>query len=151
MIFDHLSKASLYHLSSRFASGFKYIRDFHPSLADGRYPIEGDDVYALVQTFESAPAVEKQFESHEVYADIHYIVSGSEVIYYCPSSELIPKAPYDPSVDATYYQDHDDLPLVLRAGFFMIFLQHDAHKPACIDPAVGAIEVRKVVIKVRLA
>lgn len=120
-------------------------------MKDGRVSIEGDDVYALVQTFDTAQPTERQFESHQVYADIHYIVSGGELIYYSQPAELTPKGAYDAACDATYYHDHDNLGLILRAGYFMVFLPHDAHKPACIDPAEGPCNVRKVVIKVRLS
>ena len=47
---------------------------------------EGDDLFMLVQTFDSAPASEKTFEAHQHYADIQYIVSGRETIYYQPTA-----------------------------------------------------------------
>ncbi|CAN5364504.1 YhcH/YjgK/YiaL family protein [soil metagenome] len=149
MIFDHLENSSLYlGLGERFVAAFAYLRAFSPAMADGKHLVEGEDVYAAVQTYETAPAAEKKWESHLVYADVQYLHSGEELIYHRDVSTLTVKTPYNPEKDYVLYNGAEDQALVLRAGNFAIFWPHDGHKPSC---AVGAPrQVRKVVMKVRV-
>ena len=79
MISDLISHAPHYHtLGPRFAAGLKWLSDFSPDTADGRYDIEGDRVFALVQSYTTVPASEKKYESHRLYADIQFIAAGAE-------------------------------------------------------------------------
>ena len=50
-----MAYASRYHaLDSRFGHGFLlWLEAFTPDRADGRYEIEGDAVFALVQSYEN--------------------------------------------------------------------------------------------------
>jgi len=149
MILDLLSQAATYDgLGSRFDKAFSYLQNFHPATADGRVDLEGDDLYALVQSFETQAPEERTFESHKLYADIHYILTGHETIYYRQASLLNPKGPYDAAKDARYYHDHDDFPLFLDAGSFAVFWPQDGHKPGCLWSAPTS--THKVVIKLRL-
>jgi biofilm protein TabA len=150
MIFDHLDNASLYAgLGSRFEQAFAYLRNFSSETADGKYFLEGDDLFAVVQSYDTAPAEEKKWESHRLYADIQYIVSGDEIIYHSDISKLSVKTEYNPAKDYTIYNDRDDQPLYMSAGNFAVFWPHDGHKPGCAVNEPSAI--RKVVMKVRVA
>lgn len=150
MIFDHMDNASLYlGLGERFAAAFAYLRAFTPEIADGKHLVEGEDIFAAVQTYESAPAAERKWESHRRYADIQYIHSGEELIYHRDVSTLVVKTPYNLEKDYVIYDGPEDQALVMRAGNFAVFWPHDGHKPSC---ALGApTPVRKVVMKVRVA
>src|SRR5688572_2026405 len=106
MILDTLSQSASYQwLGPRFAAGLKWLGEFSPATADGRYDIEGDDVFALVQSYDTVPSADKKYESHRVYADIQYIVEGSEVIYYAPTAGLVPTMAYDETKDYLLYSD----------------------------------------------
>jgi uncharacterized protein, YhcH/YjgK/YiaL family len=150
MILDSLAQASLYRpLGPRFAAGLDWLLRLDLSLPDGRYAIEGDDVYALVQSYETQPAGEKRFESHRVYADIHYIVSGMERIDHAFQPELTPITDYDESKDFLLYADPAAATsLRLGVGSFAVFLPADAHRPGCTWEKTS--QMRKVVVKVRV-
>src|SRR5688572_29530345 len=65
MILDTLSQSASYQqLGPRFAAGLKWLGEFSPATADGRYDIDGDDVFALVQSYDTVPSTEKKYESH---------------------------------------------------------------------------------------
>jgi YhcH/YjgK/YiaL family protein len=118
-------------------------------MADGRYDIDGDDVFALVQSYDTVPLSEKKYESHRVYADIQYIAEGSEIIYYAPTDELVPTMAYDAAWDCILYTDPAAAtPLLMEPGRFAIFYARDGHKPGCVHNT--ASRMKKVVIKVRL-
>ena len=143
MIIDRLSHADNYcAFGSRFISGFQWLKQAAPD-------VEGNDVYALVQSYDTVPSSEKKYESHRVFADIQFVVRGTEVIYYAPTDQLRTLTSYDEQKDFLLYSDPAaSTPLNLGPGSFAIFYPQDGHKPGCV--ARTACSIKKVVIKVRL-
>lgn len=149
MIFDLFSNHSCYALCPKIAKGFAWIDQASPSLPDGRYGIEGDEVYALVQSYETALAETKKFESHRRYLDIQFMVSGSEIIHYAPITALQAVTAYDEAKDFMLYGDGGrGIPLQFDAGCFAIFYPQDGHKPGCVNGPLNRI--KKIVVKVRI-
>ncbi len=150
MILDTLRHAPTYFsLGERFQTAFHYLTNFDPATPDGRYDLEGDSLFALVQSYTTDPPEDRTFESHHVYADIQYLHSGQEIIYYREPSSLTPKTAYDAKKDAIYYHAQDDRPLYLDAGAFVILWPQDAHKPGCVWDK--PVPVRKIVMKLRFS
>ena len=119
------------------------------TLPDGRHPIRGDDVYALIMRAHSKTAAEAQFESHRDYIDIQYLVAGDEALGVLPVGELAGATPYDPSKDVVFYATPARYPaLRLPPGHFAIFFPPDGHQPMCQGDRPGPLH--KVVIKVRV-
>ena len=154
MILDHLTNAHLYRLGERFARGFDYLSSMNlPEIADGKYPIAGDDLFAIVQTYTTKPADQGRWESHRRYADIQYLIRGRERIGVrvlhppTPAPDMRLDTPYDADKDIIFYSGIGDF-LTLDAGHFAVFFPQDIHMPSlAVDhPA----EVKKAVIKVRL-
>jgi YhcH/YjgK/YiaL family protein len=150
MITDTLDNLSCYQpLGSRIARGLAWLAACPSGAADGRYDIEGDKLYALVQSYESVPATQKKYEAHRAYADLQYVVAGAETIHYAPVGSLLAETAYDVERDFQLYRDPThDMALRLSAGRFALFFTQDAHKPGCISDVSCAI--RKIVIKIRL-
>jgi YhcH/YjgK/YiaL family protein len=148
MIIDTLENAGPYEaMHPRFAAGFDYLRHFDPETTDGKHPIDGDSMFALVQTVRTEPASVKRFEAHRRYIDIQYVASGVEIIEYSTFDDLRPVGAFDVKKDVGFFHEPASATrLVVEAGSFAIFFPHDGHKPCCAagEPAV----VRKVVIKV---
>jgi biofilm protein TabA len=151
MILDALPHASTYFsLGDRFQAAFDYLATFDPSTPDGRHDLDGDNLYALVQTYESEASGQRTFESHRACVDIQYIFSGREIIFYGLSERMSPEAPYDPSRDVTFYEDSAEArPIHLAKGDFVVLWPQDAHKPGCLWET--PVSVRKVVMKIRLS
>jgi biofilm protein TabA len=150
MIIAQLSSAPIYaSLGPRFAAGLDWLADFSPTQPDGRIDIDGDNVFALIQSYETHPAAEKKYESHHAYADIQYLAAGTEVIHYAPVTALQSVTPYDAERDCMLYADSTaSTPLLLTPGTFAVFLPADGHKPGCDHD--NRRQIKKVVIKVRL-
>jgi len=152
MILDNLAHSDIYlPLHPLFSAAFAYLKAFDPATPDGKYLIDGDRLYAAVQRYTTAPADTKAWETHQVYADIQYIVSGSERLFYAPAEVLPVGTPYNDAKDVQKYGTGvipNAADTVLSAGEFAIYLPHDGHKPGCIVEAPEAIV--KVVLKVRL-
>lgn len=150
MVLDTLSRsAATRGLSPRLDTALNWLAQFDPATPDGRYPIAGDDVFALVQSYETVPAADKRFETHRMYADVQYIAAGTETIRYAPADGLSPVTDYDAPKDFQLFADPvTDTPLHLEPGAFAVFFPHDAHKPGCAGATPS--RVKKVVVKVRV-
>lgn len=150
MIVDRLENSRLYAMiEPGLRLGLEYLAGFDPLTPDGRYPVDGDEVFAMVQSYDTAPSTEKRFEAHRRHIDIQYVIAGRERILHLLAGALEVETPYDEQKDVEFYRDPGaSSSILLLAGEFAIFHPHDAHKPGCM--AGGRDPVRKVVVKVRL-
>lgn len=146
---DHSADSAALH--PLFPAAFEYLKAFDPATPDGKYEIEGKRLYAVVQRYETAPEETKVWESHQVYADIQYLVSGREKMLYAPVDELQSSGPYNADKDVEKYTDcgvKHVTPLLMRAGHFAVFYPQDGHKPGCMVESPEP--VFKVVLKVQV-
>ena len=150
MILTTLEEADLYtHLAPGVATGLAWLRAFDPATPDGRHTIDGDEVFALVTSYDTGPATEKRFESHRVHLDLQYVASGVERILHARCEGLEVETPYDAEGDIVFYADPKaSSSFLMPTGALAVFLPPDAHKPGCM--AGGRDPVKKVVVKVRL-
>jgi biofilm protein TabA len=150
MIVDTLGNSRLYRsLQEGLRLGFDYLEGFDPATPDGRHEIHGEQVFALVQRYETAPSTERRFETHRLHIDIQYIVSGRERILHTSFGYLEVETPYDEAKDVVFYRDPQaSSSVLLGPGDFAIFHPDDAHKGGCMAGARDP--VRKVVVKVRV-
>jgi biofilm protein TabA len=150
MILDLITNSAQYEtLDPHLALGLAYLRDFDADTPDGRVDLVGDDLFALVQSYDTAPATEKRFEAHRRYADIQYVAAGRERILYLPVDGLQVESPYEAATDLEFFREPAaSSSLLLEPGSFAVFHPQDAHKPGCM--AGGRERVKKVVVKVRV-
>lgn len=115
----------------------------------GRYELDGERCFALVQKYETVPASEKDFESHARYIDLQYVVSGQERMLWASKDGITCTEPMDVQKDIAFYtekQDYTPCELVVEADEFALFYPQDAHKTGCC--AEGPETVEKIVVKV---
>ena len=150
MILDSLTRAAAYRaLGPRIAAGLDYLAKFDPQTPVGRHLIDGEDLFAMVQRYDTAPGTEKRFESHLRYIDIQYLVSGRERMLHAPADTLEVETPYNDEKDVAFYRDPAaSSSFLVLPGQYAIFFPADGHKPGCM--AGGREAVRKVVLKVRV-
>ena len=148
MIIDRIENWDLYFSKkSALYAGIDFISNFHEAMADGRYEIKGQDIYAIVQSYDTQHAANRKIESHRKYIDIQYCLSGREVIGWLPVAGLRELSPYSDEKDVIFYQPADTItPAVMLPGTFAIFFPMDAHQPGCVFQNVEP--VRKIVVKI---
>ena len=152
MIVCDLAHSAQYEmLHPMFAKAFAFLRENNFSSMDpGRIELAGTDLYALVQTYQTADPAQKRWETHKHYIDIQYVAEGTEICGWAPAGTLEPEGDYVPDKDIRYYRDSSPSSAVrLGTGFFAILMPEDIHRPGC--RADNAQSVRKVVLKVRLS
>ena len=136
-------------LSPRFAAAFNFLERLPATEPNGRHDIDGDDCFALVQTYTTRPLEQALFETHRKYIDIQWLQAGCETMFWSPLAALTEVTqPYAAEKDVTFYATPSHrTPISLRAGEFVIFFPEDGHAGGL--ECGGPVEVRKVVIKVR--
>ena len=132
----------------RFDVAFEGLKKLIADNAEvGKYEIDGSDVYAMVQEYETKPFSEKKFEIHKEYIDIQYIISGKEAMGFESLDMLTPIDDYKPDAQLFYMNDSYDK-INLSAGEYVVFFPNEPHAPGA---AVGDLpsKVRKIVVKIR--
>lgn len=108
-----------------------------------------DDIFLLLQKYDSKDPKEARFETHNNYLDIQYVVKGKECLEIAPKTIMEVTESYDPERDVEFYKDVEDATkIVLTDGAYVIIYPTDAHKPGMY---VGRpSEVKKIVAKIRI-
>lgn len=136
--------------SDRFAAAWDFLqRADVASLPNGHHVIDGENVYANVMEYDTAPASEKQMEAHRRYYDVHFVAAGAEELWVAPTAALPETQPYDEQNDCSLHA----VPAVatrvlLQAGDVAVVAPEEAHMPGCIAGAPA--HVKKIVVKVRV-
>jgi len=139
-------------MTSRMQKTLDYLRggDWR-GLPDGKVQIDGDAVYALIQTYETIATPETpRLEAHRRYIDVQFVADGKEVMGWALTDRLTEIEPYDAAKDVWFGRIAlDDLTLIhLSAEQLAIFYPTDAHLPKRTSRQV--VTVKKIVVKVAL-
>ena len=146
MIIDKLANAELYYgLHPRIKKGLQFLIDNDlNSLAPGKYEIEDDNIFAMIQEYETINVGDGRWESHHKYTDIQFMILGEERMGYANVDELKEVEKYKEK-DLIFLEGNGEL-LLVNKGFFTIFSPSDAHMPTLSvnEPQY----VKKAVVKV---
>lgn len=148
MIIDSLQNADRYaHLGELFIKGFNYLRstDFS-SLENGKYEIEGDRLFAIVNEYDTIDAANEKMEAHRKYTDIQFWVSGEEKVGHdiLDKQEIFKE--YSEEEDFLLAANQPQYFSLMKAGMFAIYFPTDLHMPCITNEKVS--KVKKVVLKV---
>lgn len=148
MLLDLLASHAAYHpLHPRLRAGLVWLaaQDWS-TVADGKVAIDGEALFASIESGTTAAPAARRFESHRRYLDIQYAIAGGERIGWCPAAGVLPGQQAGP--DLWFHPEPAvSQPLLLAPGSFAILLPLEAHKPCCHlgeQPAT----FRKCVVKV---
>jgi YhcH/YjgK/YiaL family protein len=150
MIIDHVRNASLYRgVTKRIALAFDFIsRTDLAGLADGKQALDGDNVFALIQSYNTNPIEKGLWEAHKKYIDVQFVVSGIELMGHVDIAQMTVSKAYDDKDDyhlLTGKGNH----MIMHAGDFTVFFPQDVHMP-CMAVDNKPAPVKKVVVKVRV-
>ena len=116
------------------------------TLPPGKYPIDGENVFASVTQNPTKDYDSTKWESHRNYIDVHFVISGEEKIGIYPIAKLTVTNAYDGSKDAANYSGTGKV-YSAKPGTFFIFFPSDGHRPG-ITPGGNKAD-KKIVIKIR--
>ncbi|MGC4100805.1 NanQ anomerase/TabA/YiaL family protein [Ferruginibacter sp.] len=128
---------------------FAFIKEHDlVTLAKGKYPIDGDNVFASITEDPSKDFDKTTWESHRKYIDLQYIITGEEKMGVWPVAKATVIKEYDDKKDVANYTAEGKFYVGTPTTFFLFF-PTDAHRPN-ITPGGNKV-VKKLVIKIRYA
>ncbi len=148
MIIDKEEYYKCYPYGSAWDAAFTFLGTITPSAEETKYEIQGDDVYAIIASYNTKEP--HKFEAHREYVDIQCLLEGQEVIESVALNGLTVDTPYDPEKDVTFYVNTDSRKTIshLIPGIFIVFFPHDAHMPG-VSVGDSPAFVKKVVVKIK--
>jgi biofilm protein TabA len=150
MIYDRLENAATYFANDAWSKAVDYVRCAAADLADGAYPLLGEDVVARVMSYDTKHFQETVLESHQKFIDLQVLLAGREFAEVSTSGELQVRTPYSAEKDVTFYFP-DPLAsycrMTLEPGRFAVFFPQDAHRTQ-LRVGGAAEHVKKVVVKI---
>ena len=149
MIIDKIDNLTLYLPAAIREKVMSFISGLSAGTQEGKYPIDGDSVFASVQSYPLKNASQCRIEAHDKYIDIQSVIQGAEGIDVFERGELEVETPYDPANDAAFFKPGDFLRLDIKQNCFAALFPHEAHRPQ-----LETLEhkfVKKFVIKVSVA
>lgn len=149
MICDKLGNLKKYLPKAEGEMIMKFVTSTSQDTPEGRYRIKDDDIFARVMSYTTKNISTCEMETHEEFVDIHFSLSGEEIIEISPK-ETLDVERKDVVNDAIFYTGCD-FPMIKvsnKTGFFTMLFSEDAHRTQGIQNELGCI-VKKCVIKVK--
>lgn len=152
MIFGHKNDIEklLPYVSEDLRKALEYLAatDFS-KVADGRYVLDGEKMYANVENYTTADRSTKKPEAHNKYIDVQYLGKGTEKIYFAPRTDDVKVVEdYAEERDLLFFENIEEKDyVVLNAGDFAVLFPWELHRPGCNaenEPSV----VQKIVVKI---
>ncbi|MDD4929385.1 MAG: YhcH/YjgK/YiaL family protein [Gallionella sp.] len=146
MILSTLSQSDRYAgLHPLFPHAFEYMRntDLY-ALAPGRYPIAGENLFAIVEHVPGRCREMARLEAHQRYIDIQLVLGGDETMGWKPLADCHnPVSEHSIERDIRFFHDAPASWIATPPDHFCIFFPEDAHAPL-----VGTEQIRKVIFKI---
>lgn len=152
MIIDKIEHCELYYgVHKHFEKAFAFIKKaMEEKLPVGKYELDGKDLYASVQEYNSKEEAAARYEGHRKYIDIQYIVSGEEAVEVLDIEKCLPITDYNEEKDVLFFQPTEKVwKGIWTAGEYGIFYPNDIHRPGMRVDGVSA-PVRKILVKIKL-
>lgn len=146
MILSALSQADRYAaLHPLFPRVFDYIRntDLY-ALAPGRYPIVGEELFAIVEQVPGRTREMARLECHRRYIDLQLVLDGIDEMGWKPLADCYnPVSDYSSEKDIQFFHDAPASWVATPPDHFCTFFPEDAHAPL-----VSTGNIRKVIFKI---
>lgn len=151
MIIDKCNNWKTYKYGPFWETVFDFLLSLSPDAKEQKYNILGDEIFALVMSYETQSPEAAVLEAHQKYVDVQTVLVGCEAIEWHNKDSLQINVPYDKAKDVELYKRR--LPGQTRVdvypGNFVTLFPQDAHMPSLMIG--GKTErIKKVVVKVSI-
>ena len=149
MIFDRISHRDCYET----IPGLKEILDTMAEIHKDNMPkeliqIDGANSFINPASIITRPVNLCRYEAHRQYADVHYIIEGTEEIIVSDLSEVTEIEVFSKDKDIGFYEGDQGTVCILKPGDFLVCFPQHAHKVAVAPSACS--DVLKLVGKLRV-
>ncbi len=118
------------------------------NIEQGRYEIDGDQLFFTVSSYETKDPDVAKFEAHRRYLDIQYVFEGEELMGVASLADSKEKGPYNSEKDIIFYDVANAVYHKATPAHFFVFSPQEVHQP-CVKVNKSTY-VRKVVFKVKI-
>jgi YhcH/YjgK/YiaL family protein len=150
MIIDKIEHFEDYHFGKAWKLAFEFLSTLTSDSDDKKYPIQGDDIFAIVMSYKTFSPQKALFEAHREYVDIQTVLVGAEGFECAFCDDLTVDTPYNKSADIAFYKRSapGQTRVDVCPGTFVMLYPHDAHMPGLM---IGNEEkvIKKVVVKIK--
>jgi len=148
MILDKITNNKQYFpLGKGIEQAFRFLleTDF-TSLTAGKYPIDGENLFFLVNEYITKDVADCTMESHRKYIDLQFMYKGKEKIGYSLLMNQEFTKEYDATNDYALYKPEEYSIFNLNENEFAIFYPDDLHMPSIKfnEPE----PIKKIVVKI---
>lgn len=152
MIWGNIKNAALYeNLYPGFAEAFAALKTYTADTETGKHVLNGEKLFANVQSYLSKAPAEAVFENHHRYIDVQYMISGREKIRVKISEDLESVQEYRAEGDCELFAMSETYTeLEMQPGDFAILFPGEPHAPGIRYDGETAEQVGKVVVKVEV-
>lgn len=151
MVFDKLENVGQYKgISKRLDIALDTAANtYFSQLENGKYEVDGDDIFYMVQRYDTKQLEKGKLEAHRKYIDIQIVVAGRELIGTEILTDQKIQQNYDNDNDVVFYEPTDVLTMLkFNRGMFCVLWPDDLHMPGLSNNKEE--QVTKVVFKVRV-
>lgn len=149
MILDTLNNSALTEqLHPLFKQLFDYVKTHDLTQVPAeRIVLEADDLFINIADATLKTADEQKLEIHREYIDVHFPLSGDEIVGWTPKENLKTQseAPFNEQEDFALYAEQAETYFTVSPGQFLVVYPNDAHAPI-----IGEGTLRKAIAKVRI-
>ena len=152
MIFGHKNDIEklLPYVGEDLRKALEYLAatDFS-KVADGRYVLDGEKMYANVENYTTADRSTKKPEAHNKYIDVQHLGKGTEKIYFAQrTADVKVVEDYAEERDLLFFENIEEKDyVVLSAGDFAVLFPWELHRPGC-NAENEPSAVQKIVVKI---
>lgn len=151
MIYDRIQNFTQYFHNDKCKIAFDFMMNQDEKSDPGTYELYGDDIYAMITSYETVHPENAILEAHRKYVDIQVVLSGIERIGCFHIDEVTVRDDYNDEKDVVFFNKPNinaPVSLEMKPGYFTVLLPQDAHSPQLMVGAkTGA--VKKMVIKIK--
>lgn len=122
---------------------FKEIQN----MENGRYEIDGDNIFMQVMDAQTQSLEERKIESHRKYIDVQVVLRGKEILGFGIADANVEIEEEIEEKDIIFYKALENETFIKATeGCFNIFFPEDLHRPGVLYDEAGMI--KKAVVKV---
>src|SRR3990167_4365500 len=104
MIVDRLQNYRCYPFGKAWELAFDFLLSLDHNAEEKKYHLQGDDLFAIVMSYETCAPDTAEIEAHRKYLDIQAVIRGEEGIGWCQADALQIDTPYDAAKDVELYK-----------------------------------------------
>jgi len=151
MIVDKLENWQSYHFGAAWKLAFEFLMTLSSDSEEKKYNILGEDIFAMVMSYDTKSSEAAVLEAHRKYVDIQTVLAGGEGIEWFPRDGLVVETKHDEVKDVEFYKRtcSGAARVDVSPGTFVMLSPQDGHMPGLKIGANPEL-VKKVVVKINV-